>query len=129
MSKLPTKLHCPCGTGRGIDVCCGRFLDGGEHPDTPEALMRSRYTAHVLRRALYLFGTWHPRTRPATIPIDEATEWLGLTVLGAALDDEDHGTVEFIARHRTDGRTHALHERSRFVKRHATWVYVDGDVF
>ena len=91
--------------------------------------MRSRYTAHVLGRELYLRETWHPRARPATMPLDDATAWLGLTVLATALDDEAHGTVEFIARYRKGGRTQALHERSRFEKRRGNWVYVDGDVF
>jgi len=92
--------------------------------------MRSRYTAYVLGRVLYLRESWHPRTRPQAIELDPGTTWLGLEVVGTAMQDDDHGTVEFIARYRLrgDGAAHKLHEHSRFERRRGAWVYVDGDV-
>mgnify|MGYP006213875899 CR=1 FL=1 len=39
---------------------------------TAEALMRSRYSAHVLGLESYLQDTWHPRTRPADLDFDPA---------------------------------------------------------
>ena len=87
--------------------------------------MRSRYSAYALRRVLYLRESWHPRTRPMTLELD-ATEWLGLQVLGAHTQDADHATVEFVARYREAGRTHELREHSRFERRRGAWVYVDA---
>lgn len=87
--------------------------------------MRSRYTAYVLRRALYLRESWHPRTRPQTIELDGVT-WLGLQVLHAEAQDADHATVEFTARYQQTGRTHALRELSRFERHRGSWVYVDA---
>ncbi|MFG6445962.1 YchJ family protein [Microbacterium sp. P07] len=119
---------CPCGRDR-FDGCCAPLLDGRDAP-TAERLMRSRYTAFVIGNAEYLRRTWHPRTRPSDVGLDPATRWTGLEILSAeagAAGDES-GSVEFRARWRV-GREHdELHERSRFARRGARWVYVDGEI-
>ena len=58
---------CPCGSALPYAACCGRWHAGALHLQAPsaEALMRSRYSAHVLGLADYLRDTWHPQTRPA----------------------------------------------------------------
>jgi SEC-C motif-containing protein len=118
---------CVCGSGRAADACCARF-HAGEPAPTPEALMRSRYSAFVLDLRDYLLATWHPTTRPAALPPPEpGLKWLGLEVKRSALQDADHGTVEFVARSKLGGRAHRLHENSRFVRENGRWYYVDGD--
>ncbi|WP_430432595.1 YchJ family protein [Methyloversatilis sp.] len=118
---------CVCGSGRPADACCARF-HAGEAAPTPEALMRSRYSAFVLDLRDYLLATWHPTTRPAALPPPEpGLKWLGLEVKRSALQDADHGTVEFVARSKLGGRAHRLHENSRFVQEDGRWYYVDGD--
>jgi SEC-C motif-containing protein len=96
--------------------------------ETAEALMRSRYAAFALDLSDYLMATWHPRTRPATIELDTALEWVRLEVLdttGGGRGDSE-GEVEFTAHHREDGSSGLLHERSRFVRRGGRWFYLDG---
>jgi SEC-C motif domain protein len=92
--------------------------------------MRSRYSAYVLGLTEYLLQTWHPDTRPAALEL-EPTQWLGLTVKATARQDEDHATVEFVARSRGagegGGRAHRLHERSRFERLDGRWLYLDGE--
>jgi SEC-C motif-containing protein len=118
---------CVCGSGRAADACCARF-HAGEPAPTPEALMRSRYSAFVLDLRDYLLATWHPTTRPAALPPPEpGLKCLGLEVKRSALQDADHGTVEFVARSKLGGRAHRLHENSRFVREDGRWYYVDGD--
>jgi SEC-C motif-containing protein len=122
---------CPCGSTLPTARCCGRYHAGAEHlaAPTPEALMRSRYSAYVLGRADYLLATWHPSTRPATIDSDPlGLRWLGLTVRAAPAPQGDAGVVEFVARSKLGGRAHRLHERSRFVREHGRWFYLDGDL-
>lgn len=122
---------CPCGTGQSYQACCGRYHAGelaGQAP-SPEALMRSRYSAFVLDLRDYLLSTWHPSTRPALIePPEPGLKWLGLQVKAAQLQDADRGTVEFVARSKLGGRAHRLHETSRFVRETGRWFYVDGEV-
>ena len=89
--------------------------------------MRSRYSAYVLKREGYLLATWHPDTRPATLDLaGETTKWLGLQVKKHAVESSDRATVEFIARYKTAGRAHKLHEISQFVREGGRWLYVDG---
>jgi SEC-C motif-containing protein len=91
--------------------------------------MRSRYGAFVMHLGPYLLDTWHPSTRPASIQFTADQKWLGLTIVAARSTGEDTGEVEFIARYRIGGASAArLHERSRFVREHGRWLYVDGDI-
>lgn len=89
--------------------------------------MRSRYTAFAVGDAEYLVRTWHPRTRPDDVDLDDGTVWEGL-VVEAAGEDADAATVTFRASWRRGAERSVLAERSRFVRRGGRWVYVDGDV-
>ena len=121
---------CPCGSGKAFADCCGRYLDGGAAAPTAEALMRSRYTAYTLQREDYLLATWHASTRPVQLGLagEVQTKWIGLDVKRHEQQDENHAIVEFVARHKVNGRAHRLHETSRFVREDGHWHYVDGDI-
>lgn len=123
MAKKETEA-CPCG-GASYANCCGRFIDGGNIPQTAEQLMRSRYSAYVLCKEAYLKATWHASTRPAEELAQEGTKWLGLEVR-KHVPAGDEATVEFVARYKIGGRAHRLHEVSRFVREDGNWFYVDG---
>jgi SEC-C motif-containing protein len=120
--------RCPCLSGDVYGDCCGPLHAGAAAP-TAERLMRSRYTAYVLRDVAYLAATWHPSTRPAGLDVDPGTRWFRLDIVrtesGGPFDDA--GVVEFEARSTTDGEVHVQHEASRFVRdRDRRWLYVDG---
>lgn len=122
---------CPCGLGQAYAQCCGRWHAGPQHLGAPDALalMRSRYSAHVLGLAGYLRDTWHPSTRPAEVQPEAGLRWLGLQVRGHVVQGADLATVEFVARSRgPGGRAQRLHETSRFVRVAGRWYYLDGDV-
>lgn len=126
---MTTPEPCPCGLPATYLACCGRYHQGplaGQAP-TPEALMRSRYSAFVKDLRDYLLSTWHPSTRP---PLIEAPEpgltWLGLTVRQATMEGDARGTVDFVARSKLGGRAHRLHEVSTFVLEGGRWYYVDA---
>lgn len=89
--------------------------------------MRSRYSAFAIEDAAYLAATWHPSTRPPFVECESGTEWLQLRLL-AAHTIGDEATVEFIAKSRVGGQTHALHEVARFVREGGRWLYVSGDI-
>ena len=120
---------CPCGSGRTLATCCGRYHDGAPAPDA-DALMRSRYSAYVLGLETYLKATWHPDTSPANLELDATPrpQWLGLAVKSHTPLDAQHATVEFVARYKLNGRAFKLHELSRFEKVDGCWVYVAGEM-
>ena len=95
----PGHLPCPCGSSLAYADCCARWHLGlklGEHAPTPEALMRSRYSAYVLRLRDYLLATWYPATSPGELEL-APLKWLGLEVRHAE-QSGDAGVVEFVAR-------------------------------
>ena len=124
---------CPCGRsdpkGRvwPEQDCCGPFHAGLAAPDA-ESLMRSRYSAFVVRNMPYLLDTWHASTRPASLDLDEGAKWLGLEIKHYRSTSENTAEVEFVARFRVAGRAVRQHELSRFVREHGRWFYLNGDV-
>jgi SEC-C motif-containing protein len=114
MKQRAASAACPCGGG-AYPLCCERWHRGETAPSA-ELLMRSRYSAYVLGLHDYLLATWHPG--------DDA-RWLGLDVRSAQ-EHGDEATVEFVARYRTAGRAHRLHETSRFLREDGRWFYLDG---
>ncbi len=119
---------CPCGSLKTYEGCCQRWHEG-ETPDDAEALMRSRYTAFVLKLEDYLLATWHPRTRPLSLALDQSPRrWLGLKILRHEPETADMAVVEFIARYKASGRAHEIREASRFVREGGRWLYVEGEI-
>lgn len=127
-NKVPdTHTACPCGSGLNYAQCCGLWHSGlaqGQHAPTPEALMRSRYSAYVKGLINYLLATWHPSTAPGELELPPV-KWLELDIRHAEATG-DAGVVEFIARLRDAGRGERLHEISRFVREDGRWLYIDG---
>ena len=133
---LAAHTPCPCGSDETYVNCCGPFHaafissahgSDGPHAPTPEALMRSRYSAYVLGQIQYLLATWHPSTSPGELELSPV-KWLGLEVLHAQ-SAGDAGVVEFVARLRDgSGRAQRMHETSRFVREGGRWYYIDGEM-
>ena len=131
MKKTPLAAHaaCPCDSGQPYGDCCGPWHAGyaqGTPAPTPEALMRSRYSAYVLGLIDYLLATWHPSTSPGELELSPV-KWLGLEVRHAQATG-DAGVVEFVARYRDSGKGVRLHEISRFVREEGCWLYIDGEM-
>lgn len=125
----PVPVSCPCASGALYAECC-EPLHRGAVAATAEALMRSRYSAYVLKLEPYLLATWHATTRPAALGLAAqvpSPRWLGLEVRRHERGD-DRAVVEFVARYRVGGgRAQRLHETSRFVREDGRWFYVDGE--
>jgi SEC-C motif-containing protein len=120
---------CPCGSERAYLACCGALHSGARLAETPEELMRSRYSAYARHDADYLLRTWHPRTRPAAgeLTFDDRLRWIGLEIVGASGSEVDFVAV-YETEHEGERTMGALAEHARFERRGGRWVYVDGDV-
>ncbi len=124
--------ECPCGsvdraTAKRLSYAeCCMPLHQGQAAATPEALMRSRYSANAMNNAEYLSQTWDSSTRPKDLQLDPTTLWCQLVVVDSNLQG-DQGEVEFCATFKQEKSWHCLRERSRFVRREGRWYYLDGD--
>ncbi|MHA1537170.1 MAG: YchJ family protein [Alphaproteobacteria bacterium] len=123
---------CPCGSGRNLDGCCGAFIAGAPAP-TAEALMRSRYTAFALGETDYLVATLAPAIRAGFDPGETGdtlgdTKWQGLEILavGDGGEDDESGTVEFVARFSHGGQARVHHEVAEFRRQEGRWMCVGG---
>jgi len=126
---------CPCNSGKDFDDCCGPILDGKIKAETAEALMRSRYTAHVVGNYEHVAATHAPEAASdynvsAAKAQFTGVEWKGLEILDTTdggLQDET-GTVTFTARFIENGELQAHREKSDFRRENGDWVYVDGKI-
>lgn len=129
-AKAKAKVNadpCPCRSRRPFDECCGPVLAGAATPPTAEALMRSRFTAYARGDVDHVLRTWHPRTRPADLVLDDDLAWVALQIVSAT-DGGPVGTVHFRASYRSPTGRGVLEETSRFERVDGEWRYVDGDV-
>ncbi|CCG87416.1 YchJ family protein [Erwinia piriflorinigrans] len=123
---------CPCGSGLQYSLCCEPYLRGDAYPDTPEALMRSRYSAYVQQNSRYLIASWHPSCNAQNFAdsLEESfanTRWHGLRVISTEIiPQENTGYVTFFARFSENQQESFLHERSRFLHEEQRWYYIDG---
>lgn len=129
---MENQVSCPCGTEVSYEACCGRYISGQQKPSTTEALMRSRYTAYVMKDANYLMATLFPekRTPAHSDGIREwmaLTEWHHLKVIRSKGGVQDEvGEVEFVAYYSEKGSKKEHHELSTFQKEGGVWYFVDG---
>ncbi|UTA46824.1 SEC-C domain-containing protein [Simiduia sp. 21SJ11W-1] len=117
---------CPCGSANAYAQCCAP-LHQGAPAATPEALMRSRFSAHALGLLDYILASWASEAR-AAIDTGALSQWLGeaqfgqLRVLGAQQD-----WVEFECWYLQAGQLHSLHDRSFFIQEDGHWRYAASD--
>ena len=124
---------CPCGSGRSLDECCGRYLSGKAQAPTAEALMRARYSAHVTANIDFIERT---RARETRDSFDRAgatkwakdSDWKGLTITSVegGSEKDTKGTVSFVAAFALEGKEYRHEEVAWFRKDDGAWVFVDG---
>jgi SEC-C motif-containing protein len=125
---------CHCGSGKSFEDCCSPLISGDSAASSAEALMRSRYSAYVVRAIDYLGDTLHPAhrgdwDRDATRRWAETADWISLEIVDteAGRGGDEEGWVEFVATFSENGRVQRHHERSRFLRAQGRWYYVDGE--
>lgn len=124
---------CLCGSNQPYTTCCEVFINGQTIAPTPEALMRSRYTAYAQSNVDYIAATMKEEAAKdfnaeATKIWAQHTKWLGLEVLQATpvTTETKVGFVEFIAHYIFNNKKENIHEVSEFHQENDRWYYVDG---
>ncbi len=119
---------CYCKSSLAYNKCCEPFLNLSTKPSTPLQLMRSRYSAYVLKRVDYLVDTQCDTgdteiLRREIGQFAESALFQNLEIIQSS--DE---TVEFKAYFIADGIQQVLHERSLFVCQDSIWCYKSGEI-
>jgi SEC-C motif-containing protein len=126
-----TAEACACGAEQPYLACCGRFIEGSETPQTPEALMRSRYTAYTRVNIDYIKRTMRSPALDRFDAIETrkwaaSLKWEKLNVVSTHVID-DKGYVEFYAHFKGKNKKYAMREVSEFHRIDGIWYYVNGE--
>ena len=137
LQEIKPSSPCPCCSGAPYRDCCQPFHKGLREPESPTAMVRSRYAAYAVGDVDYLWRTLHPGHEDRALPEALARETLrdtarsfkytGLTIHEEHVDG-DVGTVRFFAKVFTKGRDCSFGETSRFERTEDGWRYRSGDV-
>lgn len=124
-------MLCPCKSKKEYKQCCEAFILGTKIPETPEQLMRSRYTAYSQANINYIMATMKDAASKDFDEVSarqwaESVTWVKLKVMRAYVDPAipDMGFVEFKAYYRYKKQMHVMHEFSKFKKIANQWFYV-----
>ncbi len=157
MNTIPVNTIQPCFCGSNIDfsTCCLPFINKEMPAQTPEKLMRSRFSAYAYGNAQYIYVTYATSSQIAQSVKDiddwsQSCVWIALEIYPIA-DSSNNAAeqfVEFAAFYITDDTLYELREKSRFileenmppaitanVKEKSTinaslkqWRYIDGNI-
>lgn len=122
---------CKCGTNKNYLDCCGAYITNAKLPDTPDQLMRSRYTAYATCNVEYIENTMYGNALIGFDLKDTARwakniVWTNLKILNSSFESKDKGFVEFKAYYVESNQPGILHEKSEFQRKSGKWFYVDG---
>jgi SEC-C motif-containing protein len=127
-------LSCYCGSGKPFNHCCEPLICGQAFAQSPEQLMRSRYSAYCHHDKnphcySYIKQTYHSSVRTAQQLADiadfaQAVRFIGLKILPAPqlLPHQVH----FIASYLVGDKLELLDEVSDFALEQGHWMYCSG---
>jgi len=145
---------CFCGSSNLFYQCCAPFITHQNikqtFPQTPEQLMRSRFSAYVVGNSQYIYDTY-AQCSQVSQSVEEindwgkACKWIALAIhskneTNIAKNKAVEQFVEFSAFYITEGVLYELRECSRFILEaysvidadedsdNLQWRYIDGDI-
>lgn len=126
-------INCPCDSEKNYLSCCEPFISGKQIPSTPEALMRSRYTAYTMANMDYIKETMRGKPLIGFQEIEatrwaKRVHWIKLNVIQSSIENPNQGHVEFEAIFVEGYRLKSIHENSTFLFEKGRWYYVDGTI-
>ena len=122
---------CPCCSGKLYSECCEPIIKGTRKAESPEEVMRARYSAYAKAEIDYLVESTEPTQRKDLDKQEmrdwaERSKWLGLEIISAPAPEGTKGEVEFIARYEDHDTPLEHHELAEFRKVDGDWFFYDG---
>lgn len=132
-------MLCPCHSKKLFEQCCQPLLNGFKKADTPEQLMRSRYSAYATQKANYIYNTYSKQSQKQQTLDDiqawaSQCKWINLiihhTELTSLKNSQEHlqGIVEFSAYFIEDKTLCLMREKSYFQQEDGQWRYHTGEM-
>lgn len=126
---------CPCCSGKSYEECCRSYHEKQAFAPTAELLMRSRYSAYILRLPDYLIETTHPMS-PHYHPnlwwwrrqlMQSCRDFRGVQLqILEAREEDDQGAVLFVITSQDGEQESQFYELSRFERVLDRWKYKWG---
>ena len=124
---------CPCCSGKPYIGCCAPLINGNKRALTPEALLRSRYTAYTQANIDYIEKTMRG-SAAKTFDKQEAEAWarslqwekLEVIDAPAVKPGKTRGLVKFTAHYKTKNNPQTLEETSEFRLKKGRWYYTNS---
>lgn len=127
-------MLCPCGSNLSFSTCCQPFISKAQlnKPNTPEQLMRSRFSAYALKDGQYIYDTYGEKQR-VNLTIEDLQSWADeCNWLALTIHDSTESTVDFSAYYVINSTLCELREKSNFAKEYENdqeqWRYIDGTI-
>lgn len=121
---MNNRIHtnfCPCGSSRLYEECCKGFHQGNLIADTPESLLRSRFSAFFMKDLEYVFKTSASKNQSDNLrrsleEIAKVTRWLSLVILERfpQADKNKEPRIRYAAFLEREGKPFQIHELSFF---------------
>ena len=122
---------CPCKSGKNYADCCEKIINGTVKAETPEALMRARYSAYATGAIDFIIDSTHSSQRENNDREEirrwsQNSQWDGLEIIRTENGgpDDDSGIVEFIARYHDRGISMEHHEIAEFRRENGDCIIV-----
>lgn len=128
-------MNCPCGSNKAFEACCQPLINETQLAQTPEQLMRSRYSAFATQQYQYILDTYLGKDKAKRVTEDskkelaedyEGIQWLKLCVASSEMEptNSEKGYVAFSAYFGMKGKLFVLEEHSTFEKVDGKWFYL-----
>ena len=117
---------CYCDSEKNFQECCEPLLLKKKKAQSSLELMRSRYSAYVLKRGQYLYDTCSDRLKNiddiASIN-NQNIHWLGLKIESSGANE-----VVFMAYYKEENEIMVLKEKSLFIIQEGKYLYDSGEI-
>ncbi len=152
---MTIKNKCFCGANAIFENCCLPYINSEKtprvFPQTPEQLMRSRFSAYASGNNQYIFDTYAKNSQSSQSVKEikawgDSCKWIALKIHSASSNEKiicitkpnsSEQFVEFSAFYITENTLFELRENSRFVLEaniedtdghNLHWRYLDGNI-
>jgi len=135
MAKYSVNDKCPCGSNLKYKKCCQVFHKG-KLPSNALELMKSRYSAYVVKDVKYIINTTDVNNPDYTLntqiwaeDIEEFcknSDFRALEILDF-IKYENISYVKFYVNLYINEKDNSFTEKSKFVKVDNKWLYVNGE--